>query len=150
MFSYFSETSNSHSPAFANSSSLTLLCTSVGRIPHCPETLRGREPPCTAITLEFVGHCRFKPRCLLHLGLLQSQAFKFKNIKLLPCCVKLFTHPCTFWTENVIPRSHGLDSTSSLFLCFCLLGPLLSTSKESLLIVKIDFQLCLIYCRMLN
>lgn len=59
-----------------------------------------------------------------------------------------FPNPCTPWSQNVFPRSQSLESSSSL-LCSCLLGPRLSASKESLLIVQIDFQLRLIYCRMI-
>lgn len=56
-----------------------------------------------------------------------------------------FPNPCTLWTQNAFPKSQSLES-NSLLLCSCLLGPLLSASKESLLIVQIDSQLCLIYC----
>lgn len=59
-----------------------------------------------------------------------------------------FPNPCTPWSQNVFPKSQSLESSSSL-LCSCLLGPRLSASKESLLIVQIDFQLRLIYCCMI-
>lgn len=55
-----------------------------------------------------------------------------------------------FGQKSCFPKSHGLESHSLLFLHCCLLGPLLTTSEESLLVVKTDFQLRLIYSSMLN
>lgn len=55
-----------------------------------------------------------------------------------------------FGQKSYFPKSHGLESNSLLFLRYCLLGPLLTTSEESLLILKTDFQLNLIYSSTLN
>lgn len=55
-----------------------------------------------------------------------------------------FPNPCTLWTQNAFPKI-----SRAAVRPLCLLGPLLSASKESLLIVPIDSQPCLIYCCMI-
>lgn len=55
-----------------------------------------------------------------------------------------FPNPCTLWTQNAFPKI-----LRAAVRPLCLLGPLLSASKEWLLIVPIDSQPCLIYCCMI-
>lgn len=55
----------------------------------------------------------------------------------------------TLDTKCVSQEPKSWEQQLALVLVLLLLGPLLSASKESLLIVQIDSQLCLIYCCMI-